>query len=281
MSIDLSDDKFGMISKYPDHWEEGDLMSWSPNDAYDVVTCDVAMDGVDGSMDLANNSLHQRALDIIIELKPRVAILKIFKGYAGEYFDVESERICVIKPPGSNPLSDELYVVYYRPTRRSSTANIQARDAVVTQWRRRMQLCANIIGKQDWVPERCRYYVDISGHLINFILVSRSIPFDFGRYVDNVIFNMTNDRERHPDRAIDESGGTGEWHSLTEWLLAIFVAENLMSDIGLRRPITLLTYLRKRFMSVISDERTWERSHNVSVAFPDSVKSANPLSLIL
>jgi hypothetical protein len=112
-----------------------------------------------------------------------------------------------------------------------------------------------------------KYYVAVSGHLINLILTSFITGMvDVNRYVDTIEFNvmyysggLSSVERKAYQRALDkgdifEKEGNSSrrlWHSYTEWIVALPAAEILAKELGFKLKRGPLEMIKGRLGSIL------------------------------
>jgi len=279
VSLDDLSDPFGFIQKTREHWLFEDVRDFEVLRKFDLVTVDLGFRPSSASTQaLEHFDVHVTALQKALDHVSfgGTIIMKLYGGtetaFALENFNAGESFF--FKPEASNVYNDEVYLILNNVRKCQCLTLTRVLKTVLEPtlneiWKWKMGAYASMLGMEFWVPEHLRFYVDVSGHLANFMLVSDYALFDFGRYLDNIEGNVKN--KGPAPRPIDEAGSGGLWHSAVEWFLATYAAEEISKRYGLRLDIGMVAYVRGRLLELSRKyPRFNQRSESVSLEFPDS-----------
>jgi hypothetical protein len=277
ISLDDGGDPFGFIAQTRDHWEFRDALEYtSDSGKYRYVFCDLAIDSDPLDQQRVHHTIHINAVNAALRnVEPGgTCIVKLFGGMESS-FDLgdNATRSFFFKPDASNVLSDEVYWIFTVTGRQYvNQGGIREKwePTLLKIWEKKMYALTGITGEGHWSVAAERFYVDISGHLGNFLIGSEFFIFDVPRYLQNIEGNLRRGSKSAP-RAIDESGSGGLWHSAVEWYLATFVAEELAKMFELDLAIGTLQYTRGRLEELSSRYKRFnERSATMKLEKPNS-----------
>jgi hypothetical protein len=207
-------------------------------------------------------------------------------GATFQQFDLKSfssSEAFFSKPEASNVFNSEVYMFLHGVQSNAWTPGsgykTKFEPSLRAIWDKTLRVTTNLLGIDSWVDEKYRFYVDVSGHMSNFLLASDYVLFDFSRYMDNIEGNV---RQRgKPPRAIDESGSGGLWHSAVEWYLGTFAAEETARRFHLALNPNVLSFVRRRLISLSKRyPRFNQRSKTTAQNFPRSADTFKLSSIV-
>jgi hypothetical protein len=288
VSLDDAEDPFGFIAETREHWTFSDVSSYHADRKFDLVVADLGFEPVSPSRQ--EDEHLETHVAVIRKALEHVAlggtiICKLY-GATFQQFDLKSfssSEAFFSKPEASNVFNSEVYMFLHGVQSNAWTPGsgykTKFEPSLRAIWDKTLRVTTNLLGIDSWVDEKYRFYVDVSGHMSNFLLASDYVLFDFSRYMDNIEGNV---RQRgKPPRAIDESGSGGLWHSAVEWYLGTFAAEETARRFHLALNPNVLSYVRRRLISLSKRyPRFNQRSKTTAQNFPRSADTFKLSSIV-
>jgi 23S rRNA U2552 (ribose-2'-O)-methylase RlmE/FtsJ len=277
VSLDDGGDGFGLIMLTREHWSFEDASTYSDGRKYDLVTVDLGFPTAHENQAFDHYLAHRETLDVAIKhcAPGGTVIAKLYGGLEDQFSAkfITASDIRFVKPEASNIFNREVYMILLNPTglvRRGRRMKSFIEHDLYAIQTRFMNAYGSVLSLDSWVPMEHRFYVDVSGHLVNFLLCQEMVIFDIARYMDNVEGNARPGK-RTPPRPIDESGSGGLWHSACEWYLATYTAERLAKQFGITMRATSVAYVRARLVDIFMRFPSFgRRSKSVTELYPNS-----------